>query len=85
MKRCPICLSAAEMPPPDGDMAVCRCGSCGTFALTGSAKAMLDKHALPLNRERLSEAVRDLCNRAIPAVPRIDPAVMATLIGLSAL
>ena len=85
MSNCPICLSQAEWSRSADDDAHCACGSCGSFWLSVAAQAVLEAYGEPLNRERLSEAVRDVCGKAAPAAPRIDEAVISRLIGLSAL
>ena len=84
MPKCPVCLSGVDRLLPAGDADI-ECGSCGSFSLSSAARALLEQYPEPLNRERLSEAIRDACERAAPGTPLIDEGAMSMLIGLSAL
>ena len=85
MGRCSICLSSAEVLPSTGDFTIVECGSCGKFKLSGSAEAAIQRYPDPLNRERLSEAVRDYCKRPTSELPSIDECSISKMIRISVL
>ncbi len=80
--QCPICRADADIGPAEARAQACSCGSCGQFVLSDDAANLIDTQAEPFNRERLSEAVRDL-GRAAPQAPRIDFARMTDLLVLA--
>ena len=78
---CPICRFLARTCPRLDHGQAIACERCGDFDLSDAAEDVVDTYAGPLDRRRLSEALRDVCMMAECERPMIDSITAEALVG----
>ena len=83
MGVCPVCRFIARVSPNSESSITVQCDRCGDFDLLDSAEELIGNHPLPLDRMKLSEALRDMCAITDYERPLIDAITASVLIAFA--